>query len=215
MVVPELSDIDTDDYPLSTWEGKSQNALSRNEVRALLEAANNLRDVLIIGVQYYAGLREKEVTLLKLDDIDTKERTLKVIGKGNKPRMTPYSAKLDRAFELWLSHVRASYMSTNSPYLFTTKHGKQLSPKAIYDIIHETAEKAHIQQIIGARADGTRIHRVHPHILRHSYATHAAEDDIPLNLIQRMMGHSNISTTLRYAGETSAFRPYHERFKGI
>lgn len=215
MIVPDLTDIDIDDYPLSTWEGKGQDALTRNEVRALLEAPDNIRDFLILAVMYYGGLREAEIAGLKMDDIDTAERTLKVIGKGNKFRTVPYSSKLDRAIHLWISSERRSYVTADGPYLFPSMHGRKLTTKAIYDIVMKAAEKAGIQEVLGTRADGTRIFKVHPHILRHSYANHAALDDVPLVLIQRMMGHSSISTTLRYAGEASAFRPYHERFKGV
>lgn len=215
MIVPCLADIEISDYPLSSMEGKGQDPLTRNEVRALLEAPDNLRDMLIIAVMYYPGLREAEVAGLKIEDVNTTERTMSVIGKGNKFRTVPFSSKLDRVIQLWITSERRSYVTADGPYLFPSMHGKKLTTKAIYDIVFYSAVKAGIQKVIGTRADGSKIYKVHPHILRHSYAAHAAEDDIPLNLIQRMMGHSNISTTLRYTGETNAFKPYHERFKGV
>jgi site-specific recombinase XerD len=215
MIVPCLKDIDMGDYLMSTWEGKGQDPLTRNEVRALLEAPDNLRDMLIIAVMYYLGLREAEVAGLKIEDVNTAERTMSVIGKGNKFRTVPYSSKLDRAIQLWISIERRSYVTANGPYLFPSMHGKKLTTKAIYGIVFDSAVKAGMQKVIGTRADGSKIYKVHPHILRHSYAAHAAEDDIPLNLIQRMMGHSNITTTLRYTGENGTFKVYHERFKGV
>ncbi len=215
LIVPCLTDIDMADYPMSTWEGHGQEPLTRAEVRTLLQSPDNLRDTLIIAIMYYLGLREAEVAGLKIEDVNTAERTMSVIGKGNKFRTVPFSSKLDRAIQLWISIERRSYVTSDGPYLFPSMHGKKLTTKAIYDIVFNSAVKAGIQKVIGTRANGSKIYKVHPHVLRHSYAVHAAADDIPLNLIQRMMGHSNIGTTLRYAGETSAFKPYHELFKGV
>ena len=215
MIVPCLKDIDMRDYPMSTWEGKGQDPLTRNEVRVLLEAPDNLRDILIIAVMYYLGLREAEVAGLKIEDVNTAERTMSVIGKGDKYRKVPFSPKLDRVIQTWISIERRSYVTANGPYLFPSMHGKKLSTKAIYEIVMIAAEKAVIQKVIGTRADGTKIFKVHPHILRHSYASHSVEDNIPLHIIQMLMGHNSINTTLRYAGETSPFRPYYERFRGV
>ena len=215
MIVPRLADIDINDYPLSTWEEKGQDPLTRNEVRALLEAPNSLRNVLILFVMYFMGLREAEVAGLKIEDVNTVERTMNVLGKGNKPRTVPYSSKLDRAIQLWITCERRSYVTADSPYLFPSMHGKKLTTKAIYDIVFDSAVKAGIQKVVGTRGDGSKIYKIHPHLLRRSYAVHAKEDDIPLNLIQMMMGHSNVTTTLRYTGENAAFKIYHERFKGI
>ena len=215
IIVPSLEDVDINDYPRSTWEGKGQDALTRSDVRALLEAPDNLRDILIIAILYYLGLRASEVALLKVENVDLENRVIEIVGKGNKPRKVPYSSKLDRVIHLWLHRERRSYVSSDSPYFFPSKHGKHLCTKAIHEIVHKAAEKAGIQKVIGKRADGKKMFKVHPHILRHSYATHAVDDDIPLNIVQKMMGHSNISTTIRYAGEHSVFKTYHERFKGV
>lgn len=216
IIMPCLDDIDIEDYPKSRWEGQGQDALTRNEVRALMESPNNLRDILIIAMLYYLGLRVNELATLKVEDVDAVNRVVKVIGKGNKPRKIPYSSKLDRAIQKWLYHERRSYVSSNGAYFLPSKHGQRLSTKAIHEIVHNAAVDADIQEVLGKRADGRKIFKVHPHILRHSYANHAVCDDgIPLNLVQRMMGHSNISTTIRYAGELSAFGVYHEKFKGV
>lgn len=215
IIGPSLDDIDIDDYPKSTWEGNGQDALTRNEVRALIEAPDNLRDTLIIAMLYYLGLRANELALLKVERVDTENRVIKVVGKGNKPREVPFSSKLDRAINQWLYCERKSYVNSDSPYFFLSKHGKHLCTKAIHEIVHKAAVNAGIQKVIGKRANGSKIFKVHPHILRHSYANHGVCDGIPLNLLQRMMGHRNISSTIRYAGESSVFETYHEKFKGV
>ena len=210
-----LKDIDVDDYPLATWEGQGQEALTRGEVRALIEAPDNLRDTLIIAMFYYLGLRANELASLKLENVDTRNRLIEVIGKGNKPRKIPYSSKLDRAIHLWLHSERISYVSCDGPYFFPSKHGKKLRTNSIHRIVHKAAIKAGIQKVVGKRGDGANIYKVHPQILRHSFATHASQDEIPLNHIQRYMGHSNILTTVHYAGENGFFGSYHEKFKGV
>jgi len=213
--MPSLDDIDIKDYSRGMWEGQKREALTKGEVRALIEAPDNLRDVLLIAMLYYLGLRVSEAAYLTNENVDTENRIIEVIGKGNKPRKIPYSSKLDRAIFIWLHKERKSYTNNNSPYFFLSKHGEHLNPKSISNMVHNYAKKAGIQKVIGRNADGKKIYRVHPHILRHSFATHAADDDIPLTLIQKMMGHSNLSTTIGYMGEQNGFKAYYDKFKGV
>lgn len=216
IAMPSLDDVNINDYPKGTWEGvQGREALTRSEVRALIERPDNLRDTLIIAMLYYLGLRVNELASLKIENVDTENRIIEVMGKGNKPRKVPYSQKLDRAIHLWLCQERRSYVYSNDSYFFPSKHGGHLSPKSISNMVHNYAVKAGIQKVIGEKADGSKIYRVHPHILRHSYATHAAKDDIPITLIQKMMGHSRLSTTIRYMGEPNSFKSYYEKFKGV
>jgi len=215
ITIPILDDIDINDYTKSTWEGQAREALTKGEVRRLIEEPNNPRDTLIIALLYYGGFRVNEIAHLKTECVDTINRIISVIGKGNKPRKVPYSEQLDRAIHLWLHSQRKGYCSSNSPYFFTSKHGEHLSPKTISNMVHDYAVKAGIQKVIGKTADERKIYRVHTHILRHSYATHAADDDIPITLIQKMMGHNNISTTFRYMREQNGFKAYFDKFQGV
>jgi site-specific recombinase XerD len=210
-----LDDIDIMDYPKSRYEGCGTDALTRKEVRALIDAPNSIRNTLIISLLYYGGFRADEITKIKVDDVDRINRTIEIIGKGNKPRTVPYAKKLDRIIDLWLKKERRSYVNQDGPYFFPSKHGKKLTTSAVYRIVHRGAEKAGIQKIVGIRGNGSPIYKVHPHVLRHSYATHAVEDEIPLNHIQQYMGHSNITTTLRYTGQLGIFKSYYKKFKGI
>lgn len=213
--MPILDDININDYAKSTWEGQRREAISKSEVRRLIETPDNPRDTLIIAILYYCGFRVSEIAFLKTECVDTKNRIMEVIGKGNKPRRVPYSPQLDRAIHLWLHCQRKGYCSSDSPYFFTSKHGERLSPKTISNMVHDYAVKAGIQKVIGETADGRKIYRVHTHILRHSYATHAADDDIPIPLISHMMGHNNINTTFRYMKQTNGFKAYYDKFKGV
>ena len=215
VVMPSLAGIDINSYPKARWEGQGQDPLTRNEVRSLIEAAENLRDTLIIAMLYYLGLRVKELALLKIENVDINNRVVEVIGKGNKPRKVPYSSRLDRPIHQWLFVERRSYVNCISNYFFPSMHDEHLRTNSVYGIVYKAATKAGIQKVIGTRSNGSKMYKVHPHILRHSYATHASDDDIPLYLIQQMMGHTHLRTTLKYAGELSPFKSYHEKFKGV
>jgi site-specific recombinase XerD len=215
IMTPCMKDICIDDYAKHACNALEREPLTKSEIRALIEAPDNLRDTLIIAILYYAGLRVNEAATLKIENVDTENRILIVTGKGNKTRSVPYSSKLDRVINLWLKKERRSYVSSNSPFFFPSKHNEHLSPKTISNMVHNYAIKAGIQKVIGKKADGSKIYRVHPHILRHSYASHAADDEIPITLIQKMMGHSHISTTIGYMGETNGYKSYYDKFKGI
>ena len=210
-----LDDINIMDYPKSRWEGFGTDALSRKEVRALIDAANSIRNTLIIAILYFCGLRANEISNLKLEDINTKERTFSVIGKGDKPRTVPYASALDRIIDQWLKKERRSYVNQDGAYFFPSKHGKMLTTNAVYRIVFKNAVKAGIQKEIGRRGDGSVIYKVHPHTLRHSYATHLIEDDVPINHVQQYMGHSQITTTIKYTTNRGLFKSYHNNFKGI
>lgn len=211
----DIADIDIMDYPKSRYEGFGTDALTRKEVRALIEAPNSIRNALIILLLYYCGFRADEITRIKVDDVDRTNRTIAIVGKGNKPRVVPYAEKLDRIIDMWLKKERRSYVNHDSPFFFPSKHGSQLTTSALFRIVHRNAVKAGIQKIVGRRGDGSAIYKVHCHVLRHSFAKHALDDEIPLNHIQQYMGHSNITTTLRYTGQSGVFKSYYSKFKGV
>lgn len=215
MEAVNLDDIDVMDYPKSRYEGFGTDALTRKEVRALIDAPDSIRDTLIISMLYYCGFRVDEITKIKINDVDRLNHTIEIVGKGNKPRVVPYAGKLDRIIDLWLKKERRSYVNHESPFFFPSKHGNKLTTSAVYRIVHINAVKAGIQKIVGSRGDTSPIYKVHPHVLRHSFATHALEDEIPLNHIQQYMGHSNIATTLRYTGQSGIFISYFNNFKGV
>lgn len=215
---PDLSEIRVKDYPKSRWEGKGRVALKKPEIIKILEAVKPLRDMLIIALLYFTGLRANELAKIKVGDIDTDQRIIEVIGKGDKPRKVTYSSLLDRPLQLWLNRERGSYVSSErSPYLFPSKHGDSLSPNTIRRIADDGAEEAGVQEVMGRRADGGKIHKANPHAFRRSFATHCAESGVPLEDIRRMMGHSKVETTLTYIVESigKTFESYHENFEGI
>lgn len=213
---PTLRRINVGDYPKSKWEGFGRDPLTRGEVRKLIEAAKTLRNTLIVSFLYYLGLRVGGLVRLKLECLRREDRLVDVVGKGEKPRTVPYPAELDRPIDRWLRKERKGYAnSERSPYFFPSKHGVRLSANTIYDIVHEVATEAGVQEVVGEKGNGDKIYKVKPHVLRYSFATHALEDGVPLKHIEQIMGHEDVKTTLVYTGESGVFDAYREKFRGV
>jgi len=216
--VPDLRRLRAEEYKPEAWEGAGREPLSRDEVRRLIEAPDNLRDRLLLAMLYYSLLRAGEAAGLEIEKVDTKKREICVVGKGNKPRKVPYHPKLDRLVDRWLNKVRRSYVNSGSSgYFFVSRSGGKLTVKQIEKITHEAAVKAGIQEVVAVKSDDTKIYKVKPHVLRHSGATHTHEDGVPMEHIRLIMGHKNVSTTMGYVKESKEriFKSYYENFKGI
>jgi len=156
--------------------------LSRDEVKALLEAPRTLRHRALLATLYGAGLRVSEVTHLKVADIDAHRSVLWVRqGKGRKDRQTLLSAKL---LELLRAYWRAE---RPAEWLFPNATGtRPITAKAAFLACRSAARAAGISK------------PVHPHSLRHAFATHLLESGTDLRTIQILLGHTNLETTARY-----------------
>lgn len=156
--------------------------LSREEVKALLEAPRTLRHRTLLAVLYGTGVRVAEVTQLKLTDLDALRHVLWVRqGKGRRDRQTLLSPKL-------LELLRAYWRSERPmEWLFPSAQGaRPISPKAVYLACRNAAQAAGISK------------SVHPHSFRHAFATHLLEAGVNLCTIQILLGHANLETTARY-----------------
>jgi len=156
--------------------------LSREEVKALLEAPRTLRHRTLLAVLYGTGVRVAEVTQLKLTDIDPRRNMLWVRqGKGRKDRQTLLSPKLLELLRVYWRSERPS------EWLFpSASRIGSISVKAVYLACRSAAQAAGIAK------------PVHPHSLRHAFATHLLEAGINLRTIQILLGHANLETTARY-----------------
>lgn len=169
--------------PFPRRERKLPVILSREEVKALLEAPSKPRDRAVLAVMYGSGLRVAEVTQLKAGDIDARRNVLRVRqGKGRKDRQTllpPMLLELLRAY--WRSERPDPWMFPSG-----TDRTRPIAPKVIYLACRRAAQKAGISR------------PVHPHLLRHAFATHLLESGTNLPTIQVLLGHANLETTARY-----------------
>jgi integrase/recombinase XerC len=146
-----------------------------------------LRDTAVIELLYGAGLRISELCGLDLHDVDIDGRTVRVIGKGNKERAVPFHDMCAAALTAWLRDGR--------PHVATPASGNALFLGARGGRVNDSELRRRLArhgQEAGARA------RVHPHKLRHSFATHLLEGGADLRGIQELLGHASLSTTQRY-----------------
>ncbi|CAG0986672.1 Tyrosine recombinase XerC [Methylophilaceae bacterium] len=149
------------------------------------DAPLTLRDRAILELFYSSGLRLAELVGLNIDALDLADGMVTVTGKGNKTRMVPVGSHAAHAIQAWLT-ARATIAGTEERALFVGHKGTRLSPRAIQYRLKEWA----IRQ--GISSD------VHPHMLRHSFATHVLQSSSDLRAVQEMLGHANISTTQVY-----------------
>lgn len=162
-------------------ENKLPVVLSKNEVIRVIENTNNLKHKAIVSVIYSAGLRIGELLALKKTDIDSERMLIHVRdGKGKKDRYTILSKKV-------LELLREYYKKYKpNEYLFEGQKGGKYSSESASQLFKRAAKKANIGK------------HVTLHTLRHSFATHLLEQGIGIAHIQKLLGHSNISTTLIY-----------------
>jgi len=144
-----------------------------------------LRDLAMLELLYSSGLRLTELVSLNLDDIDLAERMVRVTGKGNKTRVVPVGAKALAAIEAWLK-LRPAQVEENEAAVFTSRQGRRLGQRAVQQRVKRWT------QLQGVPGD------VHPHTLRHSFASHLLESSGDLRAVQELLGHADISTTQIY-----------------
>ena len=186
--------------------------LSEREVDKLLEAFDpgeselEMRNKLMIELLYGSGLRASELTSLKVTDCDIEGGILRVTGKGSKTRVVPCGRPAFRLMRRYLSSARMVLSEKNpkAPWLLLSKNGRKLNREWVWAIVQEAAARAGISG------------GVHPHTLRHSFATHLLSHGADLRCIQEMLGHSDISTTEVYThidpkGALSVLRRLHPR----
>lgn len=167
--------------------------LGAHEIEAILQAIDTseklgLRDLAIIELFYSSGLRLSELADLALNFLYLEERTVRVTGKGRKTRLVPLGTKAQTALAEYLQKERpALEASASGDEVFLSQRGTRLTRQRIWQILRERAHAAGLDPDL-----------VHPHLLRHSFATHLLSNGADLRVIQEMLGHADISTTQIY-----------------
>jgi integrase/recombinase XerD len=166
--------------------------LSPGEVERLIDAANGtapraLRDRALVELLYGAGLRVSEAVQLEKAGIDLDDRLVRVIGKGDKERIVPVGRQAVDSLRRYLARGRPYLDRRRRSELFLNAKGGPLTRSGAFLILRRLAEKA-----------GLEPERVHPHLLRHSFATHLLEGGADLRSVQEMLGHADLSTTELY-----------------
>ena len=165
--------------------------LTDHEVQNLVRACSSrsptgIRNRSLIVVLYRGGLRIAEALALRPKDVDCAEGTIRILhGKGNKARTVAIDPEACAVLERWLD-VRTRRRISGRRRLFCTLEGKPMHPNYVRSLLVRKADQAGIEK------------RVHPHGLRHTMAAELAAEGVPINVIQRALGHSSAATTSRY-----------------
>jgi integrase/recombinase XerD len=165
----------------SRREKKLPSVLSKNEVKRLINGLSNIKHKCIISLMYSAGLRISEVVGLEIIDIDSERMIITVRGAKNyKDRNLPLSEKI-------LLLLREYYKEYSpNKYLFEGQKGGKYTASSIRQTFNRVVKK------VGIKKNAT------PHTLRHSYATHLLEDGVDVRIIQKLLGHNSLNTTMIY-----------------
>lgn len=172
---------------------KLPSVLSFDEIEKILNAPNTeesggLRDKAILELFYSSGLRVSELINLKTNDIYFEEEVVRVFGKGSKERIVPIGSSAIYWVKEYLIKTRPLFekKEKSGGIIFLNNRGTKLSRMSIWKIVDRYAKEAGLQK------------EIHPHLFRHSFATHLLEGGADLRAVQEMLGHSDISTTQIY-----------------
>lgn len=178
---------------------KMPEVLYESQIKKLLIENNKRNDELasrdqaLLELMYASGLRCSEVVNLKIEDISFPSRYMRIIGKGNKERIVPFSetariAMINYARFLRVDLLKNNNIEKNYPYFFLNSKGQKLTTRGLEYIMKEIIKKTGLS--FGFN--------LHPHVLRHTFATHLLDKGADLRMIQELMGHESIGTTSIY-----------------
>ena len=172
---------------------KLPDTLSEDEINALISAIDlshpqGERNRTLIETLYSCGLRVSELVNLRMSDLFFDEGFIRVVGKGNKERLTPIHYNAQKYISLYIHQIRSKILAQKGfeDTLFLNRRGKGLTRQMIFTILKDLAVKINLNKTIS------------PHTLRHSFATHLLEGGADLRAIQQMLGHESITTTEVY-----------------
>ena len=164
-------------------------ALSPDEATRLVSISGSdpltVRDRAMFELLYSSGLRLSELTSLTQGDVNFADATVRVTGKGNKTRVVPVGSHALQVLQAWLP-LRESLSRREDPALFLNQRGRAISPRAVQSRLKAWGIR---QGLPG---------HVHPHMLRHSFASHVLQSSGDLRAVQEMLGHASISSTQVY-----------------
>jgi len=191
-------------------ERRLPQVLTSEQIETLIGAADGetpqgLRDRVVLELLYASGLRVSEVVGLEVAGVDLDERTVRVWGKGSRERMVMIGVPAARAVERYLRDGRPRLVRGKQTALFVNRDGGRLSQRAVQLLVRRYALAAGLDR------------SVHPHLLRHTFATHLLDGGADLRVVQTLLGHANVNTTQIYThvSEAAKRRSIEEALDGI
>ncbi|HTI12738.1 MAG TPA: tyrosine-type recombinase/integrase [Puia sp.] len=154
------------------------------------ETWEGVTDRLLLAIFYHTGMRLSELVNLRERQVDASNRSLKVLGKGNKERVIPISPVLIELIQAYCRQKRVLLEEPDVAYLLVTSKGKKLYTKYVY-----RAVRKYLGQV-------TTIDKKSPHVLRHTFATHLTNSGADLNSVKELLGHSSLAATQVYTHNT-------------
>lgn len=166
-----------------------------DEVQYFLDSYNaaddiQLRDQTLFTLMYACGLRVSEVANLTWDQVNVENRIVRIVGKGDKERIVPFYQGLDEQLKVYQLRFWEKYAKDN--HVFVNQRGKGLTSRGIQYIMQKHANEIQMNMT------------VHPHMLRHSFATHLLDNGADIRVVQELLGHSSLSTTQIYTHITNS-----------
>jgi len=168
----------------------SERAASQALAKPDLSTSKGLRDAAMLELLYSSGLRRAEISGISMNDMNLEDGIVRILGKGNKIRIVPVGAKAVEAIKKYIPARAEVEHIIDKSALFLLTNGKRMSPGAVYHIV-----KKYFKGI-------EDVGRSHPHMLRHSFATHLLDGGAEIRAVQEMLGHSSLRTTQRYTHVT-------------
>ena len=192
--------------PLGKLEKRLPELMTEGEISRIINVCAtgkplDERDKTIIELTYGTGLRASEVCRLKLKDADFSRGVLYILGKGGKERIVPLVGGVKRSLENYIQNYRPKLNKLNAEEIFLSRTGKPLPREYLWAMLHKRGMKA-----------GISSKRLHPHVLRHTFATHLLRNGMNIRSLQVMLGHSSIMTTEKYTHLDTELRDLYDKY---
>lgn len=197
-------------FPLPKVPKTLINTLTINQLKQLLSQLDKSTP---IGVRFYClllllidtGMRISEAVSIRLENINLPKGYVKVVGKGQKERLVPFTKELKKELIKYTNHFRNNLCKSESPYLFPTKDGEHITVNGVQQAIRRLAEKASFQGV-----------KCHPHIFRHTFATYFIAKGGGETALQNILGHESMQTTRKYIHlQPSDLKKQHDKYSPL
>ncbi|MDO5563217.1 MAG: tyrosine-type recombinase/integrase [Synergistaceae bacterium] len=192
--------------PLPKREEVLPQVMTEGEIQRIINACEDgtplgARDRAVIELAYGAGMRASELCDLELQNIDRSGGLIYTRGKGGKERTIPYVGAVRKVIDDYIEKVRPLLDRLGLEYLFLTRSGKKMRREFLWQILRKRGKSA-----------GIPLSRLHPHVLRHTFATHLLRNGMDQRTLQEILGHSSILTTEKYTHLDTEIHDYYDKY---